>query len=109
MIFNFADINNIVNGTIKYGFTIPDPDDNRIPLERTSITDNGVDIKVIDENTFAEGSINQPACLQPWVNISVINGSIVNEQTSSPILLKVFDLLCFSARSTSIVIFLMRH
>ena len=90
LMLKFTDVNdNNLNTATNYDIIIKDPVSNNVLLERSGSTTNGADLQVIDENTFTKGEANNPILYPMWINISTINGNIVNEKTNQPIFIKV--------------------
>ena len=91
IMLKFTDINNnLLNNPINYKITIQDRTTDSIIFTQNRFTNNGLDLMVIDENTFLKGDANNPASYQMWIHIDSLNGNnTVNEKTKSPITVKV--------------------
>ena len=88
--FKFADMNdNNLNSAINYKIVIEDGIINNIVLERNGSTTNGVDLQVIDENTFTKVETNNLSFMSNVDIYSTLDGHTVNEKISQPIFIKV--------------------
>ena len=83
--FTDAAGNIIKNSDVSYDILIKGPNDRNIIFQKHGFTPTGVDLKIIDANSFPTGgSTSSPVSYDVEIDVETVGGNMASEHASLP-------------------------